>query len=326
MLGPAALARFLHRVAAQWPAPPAALPPLWRLLATPRSFGLRQLRRLSSFDLVRLHSLPDMIAAQAAAGSPLRGATDIHRLWSRHGFADACLEALATVPDASRANTARRLLEGAGAGLSNRALDRLLGINVDRVAAVVRKRIDGDPELRGKWCWQESGADVTQTRYEDLVALARSLRSGEHIVDLGSGFGRLGFVLGLLRPNVRFTGLEIVRERVIESARATEALGLDRSVAHEHADLEHDPVPVADSYFLFFSFPEQTAGHVLRQLRDIARRRPISIIVHGMWPGQDLDEVPWLHAAPAPEPFCRFTSSIDRGSAVRRDAAGSSVG
>ena len=307
--GPGALARFLHEVAAAWPARTRAEPPLWRLLATPRRFGAEQLRRLPPRDLVRLHSLPDMIAAHAARGASLPGAPDIQRIWAELGLAGACLDALEIVPDGSRAGAARRLLQGAGSGLSNRALDRLLGIDVDAVAAIARHRIDNDPELEGKWCWQDSGSDVTQTRYEDLVTLTRSLEPGTHIVDLGSGFGRLGFILGLLRPSVRFTGLEIVRERVIESNRATNALGLDSTVMHRHTDLDVEPVPAADAYFLFFSFPERTASDVLEQLREIARSRPISIFVHGMWPGTELDEVPWLRAVPIEAPFCRFVSA-----------------
>ncbi len=250
-----------------------------------------------------------MIAARAALGESLPGAGEIQRVWAHLGLADACLDALEAVPDASRAPTAKHLLEGAEAGLSNRALDRLLGIDVDGVADVVRRRIDNDVELEGKWCWQEPGADVTQTRYEDLVTLARTLEPGEHMVDLGSGFGRLGFVLGLLRPDVRFTGLEIVRERVVEAARATKALGLGSDVAHQHADLEFEPVPAADAYFLFFSFPEETAAHVLQQLEHVAQSRPISITVHGMWPGQDLEDVPWLRQTPIDGPFSRFVSA-----------------
>ncbi|MEM6293153.1 MAG: hypothetical protein AAGA54_17895 [Myxococcota bacterium] len=249
-----------------------------------------------------------MTAAHAAAGVELRGATDVHRVWSGQGYTEACLQALDAVPDAVRGSTTRQLLEDAGVGLSNRALDRLLGFDVEGVADLARRRIDDDPELEGKWCWQGPGEDVTQTRYEDFVALARTLDTGTHIVDLGSGFGRLGFVLGLLRPDVRFTGLEVVRERVAESVRVTRALGLSRGVVHRCADLAHHRVPDADAYFLFFSFPEPTAAHVLDQLRDVARVRRISIIVHGMWPGQDLDDVAWLRPAPSPEPFCRYVS------------------
>jgi SAM-dependent methyltransferase len=62
------------------------------------------------------------------------------------------------------------------------------------------------------------------------------------VLDLGSGFGRIGRYGGVLF-GVRYTGIEIVEERVREAARASAALGLDgvSFVAGDALELDWPP-------------------------------------------------------------------------------------
>lgn len=123
-----------------------------------------------------------------------------------------------------------------------------------------------------------------QTSYSSiLLALARArVGEGARVMDLGSGYGRVGFVLGLLRPDVTFTGVEYVPHRVDDSRAVALRAGLS-SVDFVAGDLAVVEIPFADVYYMYDPFCRETYARVLERLISYARHSPspITIITKG---------------------------------------------
>ena len=129
-----------------------------------------------------------------------------------------------------------------------------------------------------------SGASV-QSSYTTILLALRYLKipTGSRFVDLGSGFGRVGLTLGLLRPDLQFRGYEIAQQRVDMAALASQSLGMSSHVKFFTEDLSAGNflIPEAETYYLFDPFSEETYEHVLSQLRVIGSRMKINIITKG---------------------------------------------
>jgi hypothetical protein len=129
-----------------------------------------------------------------------------------------------------------------------------------------------------------SGVGV-QSSYATLLLALRYLRipSGTRFIDLGSGFGRVGLVVGLLRPDIVFTGFELVQQRVDMASAASEWLGMKAHVSFIAQDLSATDfaIPEAETYYIYDPFNESTYTHVLAQLNVIAAKRKINVITKG---------------------------------------------
>lgn len=105
---------------------------------------------------------------------------------------------------------------------------------------------------------------IPQTSYHFFHRLITQipLNSGDTVVDMGMGFGRLGFVIGATRPELNFKGYEIVSERVIEANRVHQLMGLPPSIEFLHQDLA-DPnfkLPDAKLYWAYNPVSAQTGN------------------------------------------------------------------
>lgn len=189
-------------------------------------------------------------------------------------------------------------------------LDALLGL---RIGAVERSSVDlaqgkeraaVEPSALGKASWSGSGVlsrSSLNTPYGELFQVLEkiALTPGQRLVDLGAGYGRLGFVIGHCLPEARFTGYEIVRTRVDESNRVAALAGLDPArVRFETRDLSEagwEPEE-ADYYFLYDPVNRDTLAKVLADLRRIASRRTIRLIARGRTGGlqEILGMAQWL--------------------------------
>jgi len=132
--------------------------------------------------------------------------------------------------------------------------------------------------------YQGSGSTV-QSSYTTILLALRYLKmnKGSRFIDLGSGFGRVGLVLGLLRPDIQFTGYEFVKQRVDFADHASQALNMSSHVHFLSQDLSAKDflIPEAEVYYLFDPFNEETYAHVLNQLSIIAKNKKITIITKG---------------------------------------------
>jgi hypothetical protein len=130
------------------------------------------------------------------------------------------------------------------------------------------------------------GAGVgVQSGYSSALLALRHLNPAEksRFIDLGAGYGRIGLIVGLLRPDIDFIGYEFVPHRVKIAEEATEKLDLRSHVQFRIQDLSLQEfcIPVAETYYIYDSFSESTYLHVLAQLRGISQNKKITIITKG---------------------------------------------
>ena len=129
-----------------------------------------------------------------------------------------------------------------------------------------------------------------QSSYATTLNTIRYLnpKSGTRFVDLGSGYGRVGLVLGLLRPDVQFTGYEFVEDRVQIANDSVDRFNLDQHVHFYAQDLSASDfkIPEAEFYYIFDSFTDETYKYVIDQLIQISQIQKIKVITKGnarMW-------------------------------------------
>ena len=106
---------------------------------------------------------------------------------------------------------------------------------------------------------------------------------GSSIVDLGSGFGRVGLVYSLLRPDIKFIGYEYVPHRVEVSSNAARSLDLEANLRFKVQDLSSQlfKIPIADVYYLYDPFTEETYQYVLKQITELSKKRKITVVTKG---------------------------------------------
>lgn len=141
--------------------------------------------------------------------------------------------------------------------------------------------VDNSAEER---LYQGSGVGVQSGYSTILLALHHlDLKSGSRVIDLGSGYGRVGLVYSLLRPDIDFIGYEYVPHRVENSNQASQSLGLQGNLSFRVQDLSLPSfrIPDADVYYLFDPFTEETYRHVLAQIVEVSRRKNITIVTKG---------------------------------------------
>lgn len=103
------------------------------------------------------------------------------------------------------------------------------------------------------------------------------------MIDLGSGYGRVGLVWTLLRPDIFFTGYEYVPHRVTVSNAASKVFGLNNYLQFKVQDLslESFKIPDGDVYYLYDPFTKETYQSVLKQIVEVSRRRKITVVTKG---------------------------------------------
>ncbi len=129
-----------------------------------------------------------------------------------------------------------------------------------------------------------AGARV-QSSYSSIIQnIARlEIPANAHIVDLGSGYGRLGWVLGILRPDIYFDGYEFVETRVRIANQIAARLGIYSKVNFHDQDLssKHFQIPAADIYYLYDPFTESTYRHVFKQLAQLSLSKNFRLLTKG---------------------------------------------
>ena len=132
--------------------------------------------------------------------------------------------------------------------------------------------------------YQRAGVGVQSGYSTILLALHRiESKDGSTFIDLGSGYGRVGLVCALLRPDIQVTGYEFVPHRVDVSNNATRSLGLQDSLRFQVQDLSSESfrIPIADVYYLYDPFTEETYRYVLEQIVALSRKKRITVVTKG---------------------------------------------
>ena len=180
--------------------------------------------------------------------------------------------------------------------------DLELGFRIAAVELEVSARLArGEPANRQTW--NHLSPQIFQTPYAEFERIVRAVDPDsklETFVDLGAAYGRLGIVLAELRPSARFLGIELVPERVAEGRRVYAEIGLDPN-ALVTGDLARDPLPIADTYFIYDFGKRQEIERVLAELRKIAVNRIVRVVGRGRGIRDIIErENPWLASIVAP--------------------------
>lgn len=130
------------------------------------------------------------------------------------------------------------------------------------------------------------GAGVgVQSGYSSILTALTHLapKAGASFVDLGSGYGRIGMVVGLMRPDILFKGYEYVEHRVACSNYSSKMFDLQEHIQFHKQDLSSNifKIPQADIYYMYDPFNESTYNYVLNQLVNIGRQQNITIATKG---------------------------------------------
>ena len=129
-----------------------------------------------------------------------------------------------------------------------------------------------------------SGVGV-QSGYSTILLALNNIETkfGGKVIDLGSGYGRVGLVCSLLRPDIEFIGYEYVPHRVDVGNMAVESLELSESLTFKTQDLslESFKVPEADVYYLYDPFTKDTYEYVLKQIIEFSKVKKVTVVTKG---------------------------------------------
>ncbi len=191
------------------------------------------------------------------------------------------------------------------------SLDLMFALNYS-----VEKKYDMSAKTTER-IYKGSGAGV-QSGYSTILLAINALKlpQGASIIDLGSGFGRVGLVYSLLRPDIKFTGFEYVAHRVSISNAASKGFDLHPNLAFITKDLSKSSFsfPTADVYYLYDPFTKETYQSILNQLVKISEEKRLIIVTKGNardW----LIDLAAQHSWPAPQyidhkNLCIFQTSL----------------
>lgn len=188
----------------------------------------------------------------------------------------------------------------AEAKIHSQTLDQLFGFNCD----AVEKNLPQLDYNEHKQLWYGLDLQSLQTPYSEILEIIQLLQPAqdETWVDLGAGYGRMGLVMGLLFPEMKFKGFEFVQARVTEANRVLKKWGCAKATLSQ-ADIAAPSffIPDADLFFIYDFGSKQDVGSVLVKLAEKAKRRPVRVVARGRgirnWIMQDH---PWLAAVQPP--------------------------
>ncbi len=196
------------------------------------------------------------------------------------------------------------------AQLHSRLVDEWLGLHVDETENKIAKNAGLSWEEHRER-WSGLNPDSLQTPYTEFRAILEllKLQPGQTVVDLGSGYARMGFVIGAHYPESFFVGYEIATERVQETQKALERFNY-KNVKMLYQDLARsDFVPIqADYYFIYDFGSAQSIHKTLLDLKILAQQRAITVVGRGRACRDQIERRElWLSQLNKPEHFPHFS-------------------
>ncbi len=139
-----------------------------------------------------------------------------------------------------------------------------------------------------------------QTKFSALLDIfsVLNLPPDSQMVDLGSGFGRIGNFVGLTRPDIQFLGYELIKERVDLAQETAQRFDFNR-VGYQQQDLS-DPQftpKAADIYYMFDPTTKEVRQKIFKDLEQVHEKQSFRLIVSSGWSNNilaELRKLPWL--------------------------------
>lgn len=174
-------------------------------------------------------------------------------------------------------------------------IDQQLGLDVPQIElALLERAIKLDPEGSmqtwgrmlhdGAQTWVGLSPHTLLTPYDELSRMCEKLEIGEngHLVDLGAGYGRMGFVLNEFRPSAYFTGIECVPERVNEGNRIFARHDLSRArLIEDNLFREDFTLPLGDAYLIYDYGNIEHIRWTMGQLQNLAGIHRFQVVARG---------------------------------------------
>lgn len=159
--------------------------------------------------------------------------------------------------------------------------------------------------------WVGLPVQIMQTPYSEIRWMLSLLNpsANSHIVDLGCAYGRMALITGQFYPQVRFTGLELVQERVTEGNRVLSLFNFPQVciLQQDLADTQK-PIPDADFYFIYDFGGLEVLRSTLHRLQSIAQKHPLTVIARGKGIRHEiLTRQAWLSEINPPQHFHNFS-------------------
>ncbi len=181
-------------------------------------------------------------------------------------------------------------------------VDRILGFRIDEIES----RLSSTSAH-----WAGLAPSTLLTPYTEFrFALSKlSLRPGDHVVELGSGYSRMAHVLAAHQPDVFYSGIECVLPRAHEAQRIIAAHGLKNAEVMTHDLFSKGSLPDAHVYFLYdLSSNLKDTRAILEQLKERGRKRSMTVVGRGKASRTHIErDHPWLSAVVDPEHFGNFS-------------------
>jgi len=180
-------------------------------------------------------------------------------------------------------------------------VDDFLGLQIETVETFLKQNKKAPPDSEP---WIGLPSQALQTPYIEIryILSLLGLKEGNHLIDLGAGYGRMGLVMKAHYPETKFTGYEFIPERVKEGSRMLPSLKVqDLSLP------DFTPEP-ADIYFIYDFGSRSAIQKTLLDLQSISRQRPIRVVGRGRSSRDAIERShPWLSQVISPTHYEHFS-------------------
>lgn len=193
----------------------------------------------------------------------------------------------------------------------SKLVDEWLGFKIENIEENIRKQKKTRSHSIPQQNWEHLSVQAMQTPYVELrnILDLLNLEIGDHVVDLGCAYARMGFVMGIHYPEMHFSGYELEDLRVLEAKRNLAPRSYTNVQVHA-ADLVSSSfqMPEAQIYFIFDYGSEQAVRKTLFDLQLVAKGMRIQVVARGklvrFWIHE---EHPWLAEVEPPRHFSHFS-------------------
>lgn len=186
-------------------------------------------------------------------------------------------------------------------------VDQWLGFQIHEIESELRT----SSIARIHQTWSELSAQSFQTPYCEIRSLLSELNPSKSdvIADLGSAYGRMGFVIGRHYPEVTFIGYEIAKPRVLEAQRRLKEWHYSNVQIQEQNLTTLDfYLNQADCFFIYDYGWNPAIQKTLSDLKILAQKKPITVVARGRATKHFIfSENPWLTVNSTPINFDHFS-------------------